>query len=83
MIEVNIQVRSMGPISESDMVSLEKKENCFNFFKSDLFHGLLLPSVLAGQAALFFWSGKSHLKSLSEILMRINYYLHSRGSNSI
>ena len=61
MIEVNIQVRSMGPISENDMVSWERNENPHNYLIiTDLFHGLLFPSVMAGQTSHVFWSCKSH-----------------------
>ena len=55
LIEVNMQVRSMGPISEMDMVSVT--DNCPKIFLTlyiqlELHNGLLLQTVLGGQATL-------------------------------
>ena len=53
LIEANIQVRSMGPISEMDMVG-DTCHHCSYFIQniSELLHGLLLQAVLGGQEAL-------------------------------
>ena len=50
-----MQVRSMGPISEMDMVSVT--DNCFMAFlilyiQLELHNGLLLQTVLGGQTTL-------------------------------
>ena len=53
LIEANIQVRSMGPISEMDMVC-GSCHPCSYFIQgiSELLYGLLLQAVLGGQEAL-------------------------------
>ena len=53
LIEANIQVRSMGPISEMDMVC-GSCHHCRYYIQdiSELLYGLLLQTVLGGQEAL-------------------------------
>ena len=53
LIDVNIQVRSMGPISEMDMVNGFKYLGLYLMFLApELLDGLLLPPVLGGSKAL-------------------------------
>ena len=59
LIEVNIQVRSMGPISEMDMVwyikDTVKNSNYLLHLVLELQHGLLFQTILGRSKTFICW----------------------------